>query len=90
MVINGIKLFPRQQEIITDILSSKKRFIAIVASRQFSKSTILENLMMYRALNNFNIKLLLLIIRYYHTSPKNAESQDVNGKKKIGKNLSTS
>lgn len=64
MVINGIKLFPRQQEIITDILSSKKRFIAIVASRQFSKSTILENLMMYRALNNFNIKLLYVTPTY--------------------------
>lgn len=64
MKIKGIKLFKRQEEIVTEILRSKCRYVTINASRQFSKSTILENILMYRALNNKFAKCLYITPTY--------------------------
>lgn len=64
MVIKGITLFKRQEEIVKSILGSKARYIALNASRQFSKSTILENVLMYRALNEKKIKCLYITPTY--------------------------
>ena len=50
-LIRGITLFQKQQEIVLNILQSKKRFLTLNASRQFSKSTILQNVLLYRSLN---------------------------------------
>jgi len=63
MTIKGIKLFPKQAEIALQILNSTKRYVALNASRQFSKSTILENILMSRALNS-NSKCLYVTPTY--------------------------
>lgn len=63
-VIRGINLFPKQLELTNEVLNCKKRFIAMNASRQFSKSTILENILMYRALNEVNSKCLYVTPTY--------------------------
>jgi len=62
--IKGIKLFKRQEEIFYQIIHSNKRFIALNASRQFSKSTILENIIMYKTLNFPNTKCLYVTPTY--------------------------
>jgi phage FluMu gp28-like protein len=64
MKVKGIPLFKRQEEIVTDIINSKARYIALNASRQFSKSTILENVLMYRALNEKKCKCLYITPTY--------------------------
>lgn len=64
LTIKGIELFQKQQQILSEIINSNKRFITLNASRQFSKSTILENLLMYRTLNNRNIKTLYITPTY--------------------------
>lgn len=52
MIIEGLKLFPKQEEIITKILKSKSKFCLLNASRQASKTTILEQLSMYYLFND--------------------------------------
>lgn len=64
MKIKGISLFKRQEDIVTEILNSKARYIALNASRQFSKSTILENVLMFRALNTKHCKCLYITPTY--------------------------
>ena len=64
MVIHGIKLFPRQEAIFNYITTSVKRFVTLNASRQFSKSTILENVLMFRALNMKRMKCLYVTPTY--------------------------
>lgn len=60
MIIQGIKLFEKQEEIIKTILNTKTRYVSLVASRQFSKSTIMENILMYRSLNQSKTKCLYI------------------------------
>lgn len=62
--IKGISLFPRQEEITKQIISSKAKYITLNASRQFSKSTILENVLMYYSLNEYNRKILYITPTY--------------------------
>jgi len=64
MVIRGLTLFPKQLEIVNLILESKERFVTLCASRQFSKSTILQNVLLYRSLNNKNITSLYITPTY--------------------------
>lgn len=60
MIIQGIKLFEKQEEIVKTILNTKTRYVSLVASRQFSKSTIMENILMYRSLNQSKTKCLYI------------------------------
>ena len=64
MKIKGIELFKKQEEIVKDILKSKSRYITLNASRQFSKSTIVEQILMYRALNEKLCKCLYITPTY--------------------------
>jgi len=64
MVVKGINLFPKQKDIIDCTLKSKSRYVSICASRQFSKSTILENILMYRSLNEKKCKSLYITPTY--------------------------
>lgn len=50
--IKGITLFPKQEEITKQILQSKARYVILNASRQFSKSTIMEQVLMFYSLNS--------------------------------------
>lgn len=50
--IKGINLFPKQLEITNKIISSSSRYITLNASRQFSKSTIMEQAILYYSLNS--------------------------------------
>ena len=61
--IKGITLFPKQEEITKQILQSKARYIVLNASRQFSKSTIMEQALMFYALNTKS-KLLYITPTY--------------------------
>lgn len=64
MKIKSIPLFPKQFEICQTILNSNKRFVCLNASRQFSKSTIIQNILMSRSINIGGTKSLYLTPTY--------------------------
>lgn len=59
MIIRGITLFKKQEEIVKTIIESKHRFVTLCASRQFSKTTILEQVLLYHAINEKSVSLYI-------------------------------
>ncbi|NCB55022.1 MAG: DUF4041 domain-containing protein, partial [Epsilonproteobacteria bacterium] len=62
--IRGIPLFPKQEEIVNTIIKTPSRWVALNASRQFSKSTIIEQILLYYCLNEKKSKSLYITPKY--------------------------
>ena len=58
MQIKGFKPHKKQKDIIDSILSDETMFHSVVVGRQFGKTLMSINLLMYFGLNNNNSKIL--------------------------------
>ena len=58
ITIRSKPLFPAQQRIVNDILTNNVRYNIVNASRQFGKSTMVQQLMLYWSLNNPKSRVL--------------------------------